>query len=695
MHKYIVIFAILCNTLIAQETIKTHFQTARSWSPEIDICTDAAIIYGMNTSFTERANSWKDAGYNIQFMTSASWGQYTDFFSGEFDGKMHDEIAQTNKDGKIKMHGRTSFYIVPDSAYTEYMKRTVEKAIDYGVSAIYLEEPEYFNYTGYSKPFKQMWTKTYSTAWQPQETSPDILYKTAKLKSDIYFNLLKTLAKHIKTYSDNKVKCYIPTHSILNYGLWDIISPQNRLNTIDEIDGYIGQVWTGTARTPIFYDNIYKERTFENAYLEYATLSAMAGAGKKDIYFLTDPIEDAAGHTWTDYRENYQKTFCAQLMFPEVNRFEVMPWPNRIYFDKYANENGAKTQISTSYATEIAILVNVLNNISKTNNFNNKDIGVLLSHTIMFQNNYMDSTYIDPRRANFYGMALPLLKHGIPINIVLLEDFKESIGNNKMLLMTYKNMKPLSKEYHTHISEWVKAGGILLFFGVNQDPFNNIDEWWVRDGYTYPAQHLFELLNLDISDTNIQHFGEGHIKIINQNASDYVLDESNDTFLRNSVKEASKLKKLDWVEKNYMLAERNGYIIASVMDESINNEPLKLSGKYINMFCDSLPVINSISLNPGEVALLYDLNKIKNRNVHVLASSARFYNEKTEENKYTANIRGQIKASGISRIYSELGPTYIMVDNKPIAFNWNRNSSTLLIKFENIAKEQKLEISFK
>jgi hypothetical protein len=47
-----------------------------------------------------------------------------------------------------------------------------------------------------------------------------------------------------------------------------IVSPESSLAQRDGCDGYIAQVWTGTARTPNVYRGIRKERTFETAYLE-------------------------------------------------------------------------------------------------------------------------------------------------------------------------------------------------------------------------------------------------------------------------------------------------------------------------------------------------------------------------------------------------------------------------------------------
>ena len=58
-----------------------------------------------------------------------------------------------------------------------------------------------------------------------------------------------------------QVRCYVPTHSLINYAHWCIVSPQSSLALLDGCDGYIAQVWTGTARTPNHYQGRRRERT--------------------------------------------------------------------------------------------------------------------------------------------------------------------------------------------------------------------------------------------------------------------------------------------------------------------------------------------------------------------------------------------------------------------------------------------------
>nr|GFD01063.1 hypothetical protein [Tanacetum cinerariifolium] len=207
------------------------------------------------------------------------------------------------RDGKLILHGPTVPYVVPSQAYLAYMKTQVKRAIDFGVTAIYLEEPEFWARGGYSDTFKKEWQDYYHFPWLPQHEA------------------LKEIFSYIKTYSESKgqrVKCFVPTHSLLNYSAWEIVSPEASLAALPGMDGYIAQVWTGTARVPNYFNGVKKERVFENAFLEYSSVLSMTAPTKKTVYFLTDPIEDGI-RSWDDYKKNYEATFTAELMFPSVN----------------------------------------------------------------------------------------------------------------------------------------------------------------------------------------------------------------------------------------------------------------------------------------------------------------------------------------------------------------------------------------
>jgi len=712
---FVATFFLLNGQLFAQSSNtaeKTSFQVAAPWNAAYDVRSDIAIVYGMDSTFTERVKGYRDHGYNVQFMTGIAWGNYQDYFTGKFDGKTHEEDGQVERNGHEIGHGKGIPYIVPTDSYIAYFKTLIKKVIDAGITSIYLEEPEFWARAGYSESFKKEWQKFYGFAWMPQHESPEATYLSSKLKYQLYFHALKEVFQYAKTYGESKgikVKCYVPTHSLLNYSSWQIVSPEASLAALPGMDGYIAQVWTGTSREPVYFNGLKKERVFENAFLEYGSMLSMTAPTGRKIYFLTDPIEDWP-RTWDDYRQNYQATYTAELMYPTVNNYEVMPWPNRIYLGKFKLQNSEERQpISPAYATQMQVMINALNDMpASTNRINgSKGIAVLVGNSMMFQRFPTHKNYEDLQLSNFYGMAMPLLKRGIPAETVHMENlgFESTLKNIKLLVMSYANMKPQSAAVNIQLAQWVKQGGILLYYGRDNDPFQEVKEWWNTNGKKYPgpSTHLFELMHISSPANNtVYNYGKGKIYIVRQDPKELVLSAGMDSSFMNMVKQAyekdAHAGKLEI--KNHFYLERGPYDIISVMDECISTEPLHIKGPVIDMFDPLLPVLREKMVNPGQQSLLYDLSRVKERNIpRVLCAASRVYNEKRDEHSYSFVTKSPTGTQNVMRISLPAKPlrvTVTGVDDKlqESKNDWDELSATCLLQFVNTADGIHVEIKW-
>jgi hypothetical protein len=157
----------------------------------------------------------------------------------------------------------------------------------------------------------------------------------------------------------------VPTHSLLNYAHWRIVSPESSLARLNGCDGYIAQVWTGTSRTPNLYRGQLKERTFETAFLEYGVMQNLVRATGRTVWYLNDPVEDNPNYDWEDYRLNWESTLVASLFQPEVWQYEVAPWPERVFAGRYPRKAKAseRQSIPPAYATELQTVMNALNDL--------------------------------------------------------------------------------------------------------------------------------------------------------------------------------------------------------------------------------------------------------------------------------------------------------------------------------------------
>ncbi|HEY9362662.1 MAG TPA: hypothetical protein VIQ00_05340, partial [Chitinophagaceae bacterium] len=488
--------------------------------------------------------------------------------------------------------------------------------------------------------------------------------------------------------------------SLLNYSSWQIVSPEASLAALPGMDGYIAQVWTGTSREPVYFNGEKKERVFENAFLEYGSMLSMTAPTGRKIYFLTDPIEDWP-RTWDDYRQNYQATYTAELMYPSVDNYEVMPWPNRIYLGKFKVEGKEEKQpISSAYATQMQVMINALNDMPVSENRINgsKGIGVLVGNSMMFQRFPTHNSYNDPQLSNFYGMVMPLLKRGIPVETVHMEnlEFPQTLKNIRVLIMSYANMKPQSIKVNEQLAKWIKNGGVLLYYGRDDDPFRTVKEWWNTNGKNYaaPSDHLFQFMHMNSSAKNIfYNYGKGKILIERKDPKELVLSARADSGFMHHVQRAfekeAKAGKL--ITKNYFYLERGPYDISSVMTESVNDEPLRIKGPVIDMFDPMLPVLTEKIVNPGQQSLLYDLKRLKNKNIPaVLCAASRVYNEKKTKHLYSFITKSPSGTHNVMRIFFPKKPSAVttkdavgnIIENKT---SWDELSHTILLQFINSA----------
>ncbi len=688
----------------------TCFQTAAPYAPELDIGSDVAVVYGVDETFAGRVAGWREHGYTAAMMTGISWGGYGDYYF--VDGQLKRDEIQTVKNGDLLMHGdsTTVGYNVPSPAYVEYIKKRMDPAVDAGVSAIYLEEPEFWARAGWSEAFKKEWQRFYGEPWQAPDSSPDAQYRASKLKYELYFNALRDVCAHIKARAREKgisIECHVPTHSLISYAHWAIVSPESHLSDLPDFDGYIAQVWTGTARTPNIYQGVAKERTFETAFFEYGQMWAMVRPTGRKVWFLADPVEDNPNRSWNDYRANYERTIVASLMWPGVFRYEVMPWPDRIFRGKYPKvdldtQSGDRQGIPIDYATEILTVINALNDMRQEDvafTCGSRGIGILVSDTMMFQRAAPQPS--DSAMGFFYGLALPLLKAGVPIEVVQLENVVQdgALDDCRVLLLTYEGQKPLKAEYHEAINRWVRAGGVLICVGDSADPYHGVREWWNRQGETdhTPYSHLVELLGVRAGVPDPQPAGKGFVLLAGEHPAQLQHDPAGPERVRQWVRTALELTGSTLDLQHYLMLRRGPYVLGAVFDESISRDPVQLDGAFVSLFDPSLAVQRHVTLHPGDVALLYDLNWAREHAPlpAVAAASTRIRGEVREDGALSFLTRGPVgTVANVQLLVANAPDTIELTPPVPFEQRYHAGDGALLLTFENAAADIAVRMEF-
>lgn len=397
MIRNIFIWGMLCFFYSAwgQQTIfpKTTFQSSHLWRPNTDLKTKGILVYDTKEvdgkDFEYRVNTWRIHRYTPQLMISFSWGA----------DSLHAFKWQTLQSGEYRMHCNLHYFI-PDDAYCKYIFHSkIKRAIDAGIQDIVFEEPEFYI-----------------------NCNPEI---KDSCKNEILFKALQSIITISKEYArqvHKKIRCFIATHSIFNYANWGIISPEILLSNISGLDGFIGQVWQDTANNPI--DTRFT--TFEQAYIEYASLSALTNSNNKYLLFLTDPVGDKR-RTWKAYQEGYLATTIAMLMIANVNNYEVLPWPHRIFEYRYPLNN--ITDKPTPIPDDFRSLILIFNQIMAAMPYEKTkdECNVLISNLLMERDREGNKRSELIRK--YYDKLLPLVKLGSNIHFIFIED---TIALNKI-----------------------------------------------------------------------------------------------------------------------------------------------------------------------------------------------------------------------------------------------------------------------
>ncbi len=695
-----ILVALLCLQRSGSDPERTSFQTASPYSDRVNIRADVAIVYGFDMDLPERVKSWRDRGYHVHFMTGVAWGNYQDYLYGRWDGVNHEDEVQTQSNGEKIGHGGDVYYMSPGKDYGKYLCVGVQKALDAGVEAIDLEEPEFWARGGYGEGFKREWQEFYKEPWQAPDSSPDARWRASKLMYFLYRRALQQVFDYVGTYNTAhhaKVGCYVPTHSLLNYAHWHIVSPESSLARLTGCDGYIAQVWTGTARTPNVYRNEKKERTFETAFLEYGAMQNLVRATGRKVWYLADPVEDDSHHDWGDYKRNYEATLTASLLQPDVWNYEVMPWPNRVFYDKYpsAADPKVKVMIPDTYGTELEVVDNALKEMDQPHvkwDCGTRGLGFIVSDSLMFQRGAPSES--DPDMSHLYGLALPFVERGMPIDPVQLENvtLPGYLKRFRVLLMTYEGMKPLTPAVHDAIASWVRSGGKLFFIDNDSDPYNAVREWWNSDGFSFATPRLDLFKRLGIQDKEgLQLVGSGGVYFVRKSPTALAHDIYGDDLIAHAVRDYGGI---DYEERQAIILHRGPYVIAGGLEAS-KLPPTVIPGAYIDLFSGDLALRHDPQVTPGAHLFLLEVPK-KEKFPTLLASAGQITHLTSAINVWTAQVEGIADIPGIIALRCPGPPATVLFDGVSTdKWAYDQTERVFWLRFPGAANRRQITVTFK
>ncbi|HRR63039.1 MAG TPA: hypothetical protein P5071_04275, partial [Paludibacteraceae bacterium] len=250
-------------------------------------------------------------------------------------------------------------------------------------------------------------------------------------------------------------------------------------------------------------------------------------------------------------------------------------------------------------------------------------------------------------------------------------------------------------ESHDYLANWVKKGGIIVYSGRDNDPYQTVQEWWNTNNnhYAAPSDHLFEKMGIESSPKEGGYaYGKGFVYILRHDPKEYVLSNQGDKEFVEIVKKMyeEKAKGGKMIFKNNFFLQRENYDLISVLDESVSSEPFIVKGLYVDLFDPKLPIVSEKVVQPGSQAFLYNLKKIKSsKRPCVIATAARIYNEEIKSGNYSFIAKSPINTVNSMRIFLPSKPTSCSIkdNNGKIAENtfyeWDALSKTCHLEFDN------------
>ena len=253
-------------------------------------------------------------------------------------------------------------------------------------------------------------------------------------------------------------------------------------------------------------------------------------------------------------------------------------------------------------------------------------VGLVVSDTMMFERGAPEPG--DPDLSSFYGLALPLVVHGVPPAMVQAERITRPgyLDEVRVLVLSWEGQKPLSSDVHASIAAWVRGGGALVLFGTG-DAYDGVREWWNESGMNYarPREHLCELLGLGRDPEAGEHAcGGGFVVVDPASPAALACDPSGADIVMDRVRAAFRRIRLSCHEENALVLRHGPYLVAAGTEEAPAGTPVVLRGAFVDDLFDSrLAIRRNPVIAPGSRWLLYDLARCPDHPWVIAAAGAR------------------------------------------------------------------------
>lgn len=642
----------------------TSFLFAGDYDPHMAVPTDAVRLY-------KYSNTWSEKGYSIHIMIHSRmgedlyrcpdefqmdrygnlWGIANFFLEGKFVYMYCGALVPELKERVVERYGNNvtmqtnDHYKVPTRERTEFMKKYCKEIIELEeLEGIGFDEPEFWSETGYCKAFRKEWEDYYGSPWQPPHSSVSARYMSERLKAHLFVRHVEEILMEAQKRKPSAIRL-VAMHSPIGYYEMGIVAAYHELINLPVVQEMLAEVWN---------------QPFDKSYLEYSSCyNLLRGTGKR-LWFFMDPLGDAPDVPLEFYVQRFSENLLSAVMFPQVDSFEVLAWPQRIY-----------GKVTKDYETVINTVVGALSEFWCYQDgkliAGSDGIGTFVADSMGWQRG-------DPCKSDFdcfYGISLPLVRKGIPVQVLSLDRVieRDYLKNMKTLLLSYDFLKPMNPEINRRIVEWVQEGGTLVCFG-GDDAYNDLPKaWWKQAGFASPLEELFSRMNLSANKKRLDKSLENPIYnnrngINNGNGSiTWEAQVGKGTVIYAGVVSGVLLNSpegANWIcnltkyafckigesyrEQPYFLMQRGPYTAVWVFDKEYT-----VSGRFINLLSPSLSIVNDMVV-PAHTGVFLKKFDYDDDIPRILAVSGRMQAKYEGENVTCFIVRAPSGTNGSARL---------------------------------------------
>jgi hypothetical protein len=204
---------------------------------------------------------------------------------------------------------------------------------------------------------------------------------------------------------------------------------------------------------------------------------------------------------------------------------------------------------------------------------------------------------------------------------------------------------------------------------------------------------LFDRLAIERNHDGAYRVGRGVVVYSNESPAQLSRAVDGADRVRELVRGAMNVVKIDWRESTALVMRRGPYVIGGGLERAAHrDQPFALRGKFLSLFEPGLPIVTNPTIGAGERALYIDLRRT--RAVGVVAAACRVLQEAIGDRQVTLLTDGIESSNGIVCVRLPREPKSVLIDEQRMsASDYDYSGGVLRVRYVNHVKPTRIVIN--